>query len=399
MRLLLLASEFPPGPGGIGTHAYEVARHLSQSDWLVTVITPQDHATDSEITDFNSRQPFTIARLRSIPFPPLKAIYRWLVISRWLRQWQPDRVMASGDRAVLMAAALSRYLPWVAVGHGIEFGVTSSWQRRLIRWSFKQATAVVCVSEFTWHQMLASGVTPQAGQVIPNGADDSRFKIRPPGEVVAYRTKLGFGGANLLLTVGNVTDRKGQEVVIRALPMILEQAPNTHYLMAGLPTRRVELSKLAERLGVADRVHFLGRVGAADLVTLMNCCDVFVMTSRRTIDGDFEGYGIAVVEAALCGKPAVVSRGSGLEEAIVDGVTGFAVPENDEFATAQGILALLLDPNQRQRLGEAARRRAAGQQTWRQRVSDYETLLVGLPAVAVLEPRGPLARDATSAES
>jgi phosphatidylinositol alpha-1,6-mannosyltransferase len=93
-------------------------------------------------------------------------------------------------------------------------------------------------------------------------------------------------------------------VVIRALPHILKVAPKTHYLMAGLPTLKHELTELARKLGVAEHVHFLGRVDADSLVKYLNCCDVFVMTSRLTKDGDCEGFGIAVVEAALCGKPA-----------------------------------------------------------------------------------------------
>ena len=69
-------------------------------------------------------------------------------------------------------------------------------------------------------------------------------------------------------------------------------------------------------------MHFLGRLESESLVKYVNACDLFMMTSRHTSTGDFEGYGIAVVEAAFCGKPAVVSRNSGLAEAIVDGGPG-----------------------------------------------------------------------------
>src|ERR1044072_3952418 len=118
MRLLLLSSEFPPGPGGIGTHACEVARKMSRSGWEVTVINPQDYAPDYEIEAFNLRQPFRVIRLRSLPLPPLKALYRWRVATKWIEDWKPDRMMASGDRAIWMAALLAErhHLPWVAVG-------------------------------------------------------------------------------------------------------------------------------------------------------------------------------------------------------------------------------------------------------------------------------------------
>jgi phosphatidylinositol alpha-1,6-mannosyltransferase len=175
--------------------------------------------------------------------------------------------------------------------------------------------------------------------------------------------------------VGNVTERKGQEIVIRALPEILAQVPNTHYLIAGLPTRKKELLIIAEELGVADHVHFLGRVENRRLVSLLNCADVFVMTSRSTKDGDFEGFGIAAVEAALCGKPAVVSGDSGLAEAVIDGVTGIVVPQNDEEATADAIVSLLTDGERREEMGGAARKRALAGQTWEQTAKHYDTAL------------------------
>ena len=78
----------------------------------------------------------------------------------------------------------------------------------------------------------------------------------------------------------------------------------------------------------------MGRVEEGDMVNWLNRCDLFVMTSRTLPDGDCEGFGIAVVEAALCGKPAVVSSQCGLIEAIEDGVTGIGVPEGDVVATA-----------------------------------------------------------------
>src|SRR5262245_22511276 len=172
MRLLLISSEFPPGPGGIGVHAYQVARHLVRRGWEVVVLSPQDYASPDEIKGFNEQQAFRIRRLRSLPGPPVKALYRWHVSSKVIRQWNPHRILASGDRAIWLAAALARSydVPWVAVGHGTEFGVRDVWARSLMRWSFGLASSAVCVSRYTWRQMVALGIRPRAGRVIPNGA-------------------------------------------------------------------------------------------------------------------------------------------------------------------------------------------------------------------------------------
>jgi phosphatidylinositol alpha-1,6-mannosyltransferase len=156
---------------------------------------------------------------------------------------------------------------------------------------------------------------------------------------------------------------------------VLKRIPDAHYLMAGLPAIRPKLEALAGELGVHDRVHFLGRVDDAALLGAYNACDVFVMTSRHSAEGDFEGYGIAVVEAALCGKPAVVSNDSGLVEAVVAGETGFHAPIDDPKATAAALIELLQDRELRQRMGQAARARALLEQTWSRQADRYAEVL------------------------
>lgn len=403
MRLLIVSSEFPPGPGGIGTHSYQLAHHLGRMGWEAAVATSQDYCSDEEVEGFNRRQPFPIVRFRSVRSPLIEAFYRLRVVSNHIREQQPDIIVASGDRAVMLVSWISwrHGLPWVAVGHGVEFGVSALWERCLTRLAFRRAAAVVCVSAYTKGRMGAAGIVPRVSRVIHNGADPLRFTVLAEDDVRRFRARLGLADARLLLTVGNVTDRKGQEVVIRALPAILRAEPATHYLMAGLPTEREGLETLARKLGVADHVGFRGLVCNEELVLLLNSCDVFVMTSRRTADGDFEGYGIAVVEAALCGKPSVVSAGSGLEEAIEEGETGIAVPENGEAETARTIVSLLQNDERRLSMGLAARQRALREQTWEHRIREYDALLRSIlgnartDSIRVLDPEsGGVARRA-----
>jgi phosphatidylinositol alpha-1,6-mannosyltransferase len=373
MRLLLLASEYPPGPGGIGTHAHQVARHLRQLGWEMVVVAPQRHVSADRVRAFNASQPFDVVRLPAARGIAAKAICHWRVVCRCMKEYRPDVLLASGDRAVYLGALLARRygLPWLAIEHG---RVPAAWERAIKRVSLQQADVVVCVSRYTSQRMLSMGVRPRLVQVILNGADANRFRVLPEQAIAEYRAQLALNATRLLMTVGSVTERKGQDVVIRALPHILKRAPNTHYLSAGLPVKSAEFMRVANQLGVADHVHFLGSVDDDELVRLLNCCDVFVMTSRHTAT-DFEGFGIAVVEAALCAKPAVVTAQSGLAEAIIDQETGIGVPEEDEVATAEAILSLLNNEDQRQRMGEVARTRALNGQTWEHRVREYHGLL------------------------
>ncbi|HWZ85065.1 MAG TPA: glycosyltransferase family 4 protein [Thermoanaerobaculia bacterium] len=376
-RVLILASEFPPGPGGIGTHAHQVALGLHQVGWEVLVLASQDYVTEREVAEFNGAQPFDVVRFRSVPGPALEALYRGAVLARRIRSFSPDVIVASGSRPVLLAGARlsGRHVPLVAMGHGTEFGVRGGWQARALRIAFGRASAVVCVSEFTREQMHLAGIRLRQEHVIPNGADPGRFRLLPDADPRTIRSELGLPGGPLIVTVGNVTERKGQDIVVRALPSIRESKPEVQYAIVGMPTRGEEIRDLAARLGVSGCVHLLGRLDEVRLVRLLNAADLFVMTSRHTRDGDFEGYGIAVIEAALCGVPSVVAGGSGLAEAVDDGRTGLCVSPENPGATAEAIRRLLDDDVLRAKMGEAARLRAEREQTWAGRIADYDRVL------------------------
>lgn len=366
MRVLMVSSEFPPGPGGIGNHAWQLALSLCRLGWVVEVVSPQDYASPAEIEGFRAQLPFALHRVSSGRNRLREAASRLLIASKVIRCQRPDVILGSGFSGVLVTTTLSRVhrLPSVAVAHGSELGPVGIVNRLLRAAAFDRASLVVAVSHFTRQLVLAVGMRPRQLEVILNAADGERFTPLPEARQREFRKAKGFAAASLLLTVGHVSERKGQEQAIRAVPLILRAVPDAHYLMIGLPTLQPELGRLADELGVGDRVHFLGRVGESELLQWLNACDLFLMTSRTTSTGDCEGFGIAVVEAALCGKPAVVTRGSGIVEAIEEGLTGLAVGEGDASATAVAVVSLLRDEPRRKAMGQAARARALRAQTW-----------------------------------
>jgi phosphatidylinositol alpha-1,6-mannosyltransferase len=164
-------------------------------------------------------------------------------------------------------------------------------------------------------------------------------------------------------------------VVIRALPAILREYPELVYIMVGLPTRAQELERLAVDLGVREHVLFAGVVPMDELALFYNLADLFVLVSRRAQDGNVEGYGIVVSEAALCGVPAVVSRGCGLEEAVLEGRTGLLVEPDDPCATAGAVLRLLDDDSLRREMGAVAQCHVQETGTWGQRAAVYDRIL------------------------
>lgn len=374
-RVLILSTEFPPGPGGIGAHAYQLAQHLARRGWRVHVAAPQPYVSAADQIAFNVRQNFQMTTLEERDGGRWWWLKRWQRINRLVAEMQPDVVVASGSRALWMAALLTLRFkaPWLAVGHGTEFLARSPLVRWLNRWAIRRATAVVAVSDYTAGLVRElAAPEPQRMRVILNAADGERFHTGL--DTADLRAQLGLGNCRVLLTVGNVSERKAQDVVIRALPDILRRFPDLVYLIAGLPTRRAEFEQLAQQLDVADHVRFLGMVEEGMLPRLYNLADLFVLVSRQAADGDVEGYGIVVQEAALCGLAAIVSKDCGLEEAIIDGVTGVAVPPDDPGATAAAILFLLGDETRRTQMGERAQE-VAREATWEQRIAAYDQLL------------------------
>jgi phosphatidylinositol alpha-1,6-mannosyltransferase len=356
----------------LGTHAFELARQLTRLGWTISVLSNQDHRPDEEIVRFNAAQSIKIRRVPRRAIPLASIVERWKEANAEIAGFQPDLLMATGDRAVYVAADLAaKYrVPWVAIEHGtIPRGI--EW--RLKRWAYGRADLLVCVSNYTWRQAEQNGISPKRLVIIPNGADSARFRPLDAATVQRIKSRLQLEGKRILLTVGSVSHRKGQDNVIRALPRILERFSNTVYVCAGVDLAGDEFADLARLHSVRDSVRFLGPIGNDEIVDLMNAADIFLMTSRHTGD-EFEGYGIAAVEAALCGTPSIVTGDSGLREAIVEDVTGLTVPQNDPGSIANCVIRLLDDETLRLTMGEAAHEHASREQTWEHRARNYDEI-------------------------
>jgi len=216
MRILIVASEFPPGPGGIGTHAHQLATELHRLGHEIRVVANFDHAPPERIAEFIARQPFTVHPLARIPGAPLKLGYRYALLRTAIARWRPDVVLASGDREIYAAALARRGVPWICVEHGRR--PLASWEKSVKRWAFGRADRVIAVSDYSRAQLLELGARPRAIGVIHNGADALRFGPRPPGDKAAVLVELGLASAHFILSIGNVSERKGQDIMISAMP-------------------------------------------------------------------------------------------------------------------------------------------------------------------------------------
>jgi phosphatidylinositol alpha-1,6-mannosyltransferase len=370
MRILIATPDFPLWDGGIATVAFEVARSLTRLGHVVTVMAPLQDAGDPS---FDATLPFTVCRVRNIKSRLLRLHYHRYMLGRLVRKQRIELVMAQtwfpcGTAA--LKALQSVGVPYTVTVHGNEIlnpkFAKPSWQKLLFD-VFKSAARVYCVSRCTADKLRQ--LLPQQPElaekveIVFNGVDPQLFMPAVPDRELVERYRLQ--GKKVILTLARLVERKGQDMVIRALPLLRERCPEVHYLVCGKGPYEAELRRLAVGLGVSDLVTFAGFVANEERDKFYNLCAIYAMPSREIPEkGDVEGFGITYLEANACAKPVIGGNSGGISDAIVDGETGLLVDPADPAAVAAGCLHLLNDPEYADQLGSKGRIRVEEQFSW-----------------------------------
>jgi phosphatidylinositol alpha-1,6-mannosyltransferase len=177
-----------------------------------------------------------------------------------------------------------------------------------------------------------------------------------PRDATTLRKELKLDNKRVIVSVGRLVHRKGQDHLIQALPQILKSVPDAHLLMVGQGPYREHLEKLVQQLGLKDHVSFIGRIQYNQLPEYICAGDVFAMPSRSRFFGlEVEGLGIVYLEASACGLPVIAGSSGGAPDAVLDGVTGFVVDGQDNHEIATAAITLLSDLDQAKRMGAAGR--------------------------------------------
>jgi len=230
-------------------------------------------------------------------------------------------------------------------------GVIPAWLRRAQGRALRGADLDIAVSRYSAARVVElAGVAPERCVVLPSAVDTSVF--RPPADRAALRRALGWEGRTVLLSLSRQDERKGTSQVLHALHASRSVPPDWHFVIGGTGDQDVALRELADALGLAQRVTFLGFVPEQDLPALFGAADLFVQPNRD-IAGDTEGFGIVFLEAGACGTPVLGGIAGGTADAIEHGVTGLRVDGDDADAVREGIEQLLADPERLRRMGAA----------------------------------------------
>lgn len=331
-KALLISSEFPPGPGGIGQHAYSLAKALVSENFEIVVISPADFVSVEETKDFDFKQNFKIIRYPRIGIKTY--VTRFAITYRFLKSNEIDTIILTGKFSLWQGWLLKKIglrIPQMAVLHGSEVNLPNAILRKFTHRTISTADQIVAVSKFTKSLLPPWILNKRKVEIIPNGIELSK------GTKNFNAVKLK--GYPKLITVGHVSPRKGQHRVIHALPVLIKKFPNLKYHIIGRSVNQRAIENLAFKLGVAENIQFHGRIkDHNDLQGYYNDADVFMLLSENQSNGDVEGFGIVALEANLNGLPVVGAKHCGVEDAVSEGSSGYLVDGNNVEEISQAVI-------------------------------------------------------------
>ena len=269
--------------------------------------------------------------------------------------------MVTASLAVPLHALLRRAdISTAAIVHGRDVTLPVGPYQWFVPHVFGALDAVLPVSRATGAACLQRGLAPEKVQVVPNGIDLSRFpEPEAPATLRArLKTHLDAPGhplpddALLLCSVGRHVTRKGFDWFVAH---VMPRLPDTvHYWIAGDGPETDAIRSAIQATDLHPRVQLLGRISDDNLARLYSGADLFIMPNVP-VPGDMEGFGIVMLEAGLCGTPAIAARLEGIQDVITEGVNGHLVEPKQPEAFASHIRSYVAAPERLRRLSTRAR--------------------------------------------
>ena len=358
MRTLVVTNDFPPRPGGIQAFVHSLASRQPDGEVVVYASSWKGAAA------FDAQQGFPVVRDATSVLLPTPRVAR--AVRAVARAEGCDRVWfgAAAPLGLLGSLGLERA---VASTHGHEVGwAAAPGTRQVLRRIGSRLDAVTYLGEYT-HSRLA----PLFGEMVrlPSGVDTSVFHPGSGGDAV--RARYGLTGRPVIVCVSRLVPRKGQDLLIKALPLVQQAIPDAALLIVGGGPSFKSLS------GHRD-VVLTGSVPWEELPAHYDAGDVFAMPCRSRFGGlEVEGLGIVFLEASATGLPVVAGRSGGSPDAVLDGVTGYVVDGTSVTEVAARLVQLLADPVAAAAMGAAGREWVEREWRWDVLAARLRSVLAG----------------------
>jgi phosphatidylinositol alpha-1,6-mannosyltransferase len=367
MRKILLVSEiFPPQHGGSGRWFFEIYKRFPEDS--VACFVGNHPQSDQLDRDFPHRvvrgalasREWGIRSLTGLRFylRTWKALAK-LARQESIKQVHCGRVLPEGLAALLLKLTLR--IPYTCYVHGedVETALTSRELKFLTGQVMRYAERIIANSQNS-KQILTEkwGMPDHKVTVMTPGVDIEKFypdasSLRPSHWVEK----------KIILTVGRLQKRKGQDMMIRALPELVKMFPDIHYCIVGGGEERSNLESLAAELKVSEYVEFSGEIDDREMVTFYRHCDLFALPNRR-IGNDDEGFGMVLLEAQASGRPVLAGNSGGTSETLIEGQTGIICDCTCPEAIVAKLQELFSKPALMASMGENGRVRTQENFSW-----------------------------------
>lgn len=369
-KTLLISEIFPPINGGSGRWFWELYSRLPKDEYVIAA------GECDEQNIFDQGHKLNLSRLNlssnSWGLKSLTGIkYYWrtfnnlrkIVKQKGITHIHCGRCLPEGFMGYLLH--LMFRLPYICYIHGedIEAAATSRELCWIVTKVLNNASVLICNSKNTQSLLIGNWPIDQKKSVVLNpGVDAERFIPAPLNETI--KSSLGWEGRQIILTVGRLQERKGQDMMINALPAIKDKIPNILYAIIGGGEEKDKLVNLTKELSLTEHVLFMSEINDLQMIQAYQQCDVFILPNR-TIGQDIEGFGMVLVEAQACEKPVIAGDSGGTAETMKIGETGFIIDCTQAEEISKTLISLLQDQEKKNNMGQKARKHVEVALDWK----------------------------------
>ena len=364
-KILCITNDFGPRAGGIETFIIGLIERLPK-DSVIVYTSSQDGSEPFDKAWLENYGVEVIRDKSTILLPTLRvgAAVRKLARERsistvFFGAAAPLGLLSRG----LRRAGVQRI---VALTHGHEVWWSKLWP---FSWAIRRIGSgtdhLTYLGSYTQSQISrALNKKSRSSMVkIAPGIDTDHFAPQP--DAAALRADLGLTEKKVIVSVGRLVHRKGQDTLVEALPKILDSIPNAHLIFIGDGPYKDYLVKRAQELSVTEAITFIGRIQYSDLPRYICVGDIFAMPSRSRLAGlEVEGLGIVYLEASACGLAVIGGKSGGAPDAVLEGETGYAVDGTSAHEVADAAIRLLSNPELAGKMGARGRQWIIDEWRW-----------------------------------
>ena len=373
--VLFVTNDFGPRAGGIETFIIGLIERRPFGQTIVYT-SWQDNAASYD-AEWRSKFGVEVIRDRSkilLPTPRVALALRKIIRTRGIT----TAAFGAAAPLGLLSASMKRagVKRSVALTHGHEV-----WWAKVFPFNFLLRRIGSTVDVLTY---LGEFTQSAISKALTSNAQGAMVKIAPgidtdhfaPTDASILRRSLGLEDKKVIVSVGRLVHRKGQDYLIQSLPLILHQVPNAHLLLVGQGPYLDHLQKLVKEQGLENSVTFIGRVDYKELPQYLCVGDIFAMPSRSRLKGlEVEGLGIVYLEASSCGLPVLAGNSGGAPDAVKQSETGLVVSGTDEKQIASAAIELLNNSDSSKKMGLAGRQWIVNNWRWEIWSKEFEALL------------------------